>query len=77
MKGVSAVMLCGGAISFLGIILPTLTFTSLFVIAVIFLGFVTGQLIRKMMDEKPNQQLIQGVVFEVILGAATIFLLLN
>lgn len=77
MRGVSTVMLCGGIISFLGIIFPTLTFTSLLVIAVIFLGFATGRFISIMMDGKPNQQLMQGIVFEVILGVVTIFLLLN
>ncbi len=77
MRGVSAVMLCGGIIAGLGIIVPELTFTSHVVAVLIFLGFALGRLISMGVDRKPNKQIIQGIVFELVLGAANAFCLVN
>ncbi|WP_430966713.1 DUF4345 family protein [Spongiimicrobium sp. 2-473A-2-J] len=77
MRGVSAVMLCGGIIIALGIIVPGLTFTSFVVASLLFLGFALGRVISMAADGKPNKQLIQGIWFEVILGAANVFGLVN
>lgn len=77
MRGVSAVMLCGGIIILLGIFIPALTFTSFVVASLIFLGFLLGRVISMVVDGKPNKQIIQGIFFEVILGAANIYGLVN
>ncbi len=77
MRGVSAVMLCGGIIIALGILVPSLTFTSFVVASLLFLGFALGRVISMAADGKPNKQLIQGLWFEVILGAANVFGLVN
>lgn len=73
MRGVSAVMLCGGILVSLGIIIPGLTLTSFVVASLIFLGFAIGRLVSTVVDGKPNKQLIQGIFFELVLGAANIF----
>lgn len=73
MRGVSAVMLCAGIIVALGIIIPKLTFTSFVVAALIFIGFLIGRFVSISVDGKPNKQISQGIWFEVILGAANIF----
>lgn len=77
MRGVSAVMLCGGIIIALGAIAPSLTFTSFVVATLLFLGFAIGRFISMAADGKPNKQLIQGIWFEIVLGAANVFGLVN
>jgi hypothetical protein len=73
MRGLSAVMLCGGILVSLGIIIPGLTLTSFVVASLIFLGFATGRFVSIAVDGKPNKQIIQGIGFELVLGAANIF----
>ncbi|OJJ21170.1 hypothetical protein BKI52_11420 [marine bacterium AO1-C] len=73
MRGVSAVMLCGGVIIALGTIIPRLTFTSFAVASLIFIGFLVGRLVSLSADGKPSQQISQGIVFELVLGAANVF----
>lgn len=77
MRGVSSVMLFGGIIISLGTIIPSLTFTSFLVAALIFLGFAVGRFISIAVDGKPNKQIMQGIGFELILGALNIFGLVN
>lgn len=77
MRGVSALMLSGGALVTLGIFFPSFTFTSFVVGTLIFLGFLIGRLISMAIDGKPNKQITQGIIFEFVLGAANIFGLLN
>ncbi|MDH3795320.1 MAG: DUF4345 domain-containing protein [Flavobacteriaceae bacterium] len=50
-RGVSAVMLCGGIIVLSGIIIPSLRLTFFVVAALIFLGFAIGRLISFSSDE--------------------------
>ena len=76
-KGVSALMLSGGVIVLLGIFFPSLTFTSFVIGAFIFLGFLIGRLTSMVVDGKPNKQITQGMMFELVLGAANIFGLVN
>ncbi|WP_406684075.1 DUF4345 domain-containing protein [Seonamhaeicola sp. MEBiC1930] len=77
-RGISSVMLCGGIITCLGIFHKNLTFTSLIVAALIFLGFAIGRIISLSVDGKPNRQIVQGVLFEIIFGlACVIFLIIN
>ncbi|MCG8373832.1 MAG: DUF4345 family protein [Balneolales bacterium] len=66
-----------GLIVALGIFFPLLTLTSFFVASLIFLGFLLGRIISTAADGKPNTQIIQGIVFEVVLGAANVYRVLN
>ena len=77
MRGVSSVMLIAGIIIALGIFLEKLTFTSLFIASLIFLGFAIGRLISLNADGKPSKQITQGIIFELVLGAANVFCLIN
>ena len=76
-RGVSAVMLFGGVIILLGILIPKLTFTSFVVATLIFLGFAVGRLLSMALDGKPNKLIIQGLIFELVLGALNVFCLVN
>ena len=73
MRGVSSVMLCGGVIILLGTIIPDLTITSFVVASLIFLGFAIGRFISIAVDGKPNKQITQGIMFELVFGAANLF----
>ena len=77
MRGVAAVMLCAGIIVLFGTFTERLTFTSHFVASLIFIGFVIGRLISLKTDGKPSKQITQGILFELILGAANVFCLMN
>ena len=74
-RGVSAVMLCGGIIILLGTVIPQLTLTSFIVAILILLGFAVGRFISIGLDGKPNKLIIQGIIFELVLGAANSFCL--
>ncbi len=76
-RGVSAVMLSAGIIIALGIFIEKLTFTSHFIALLIFAGFAIGRLISLKVDGKPSKQITQGIVFELVLGAANIFCLIT
>ena len=77
MRGVSAVMLCSGIIILLGTFIPKLTLSSFLVGSLIFIGFAIGRMLSISMDGKPNQQINQGLMFELVLGAANVFCLVN
>ncbi|MEW7290646.1 DUF4345 domain-containing protein [Aquimarina sp. 2304DJ70-9] len=77
MRGVSAVMLSAGIITALGIFIEKLTFTSHFIASLIFVGFAIGRLISLKADGKPSKQITQGILFELVLGAANVFCLIN
>ncbi len=77
MRGLSSVMLCGGIIILLGTIIPSLTLTSFAVSALIFLGFALGRFVGMAVDGKPNKKIIQGIWFEIVLGIANVFGLVN
>lgn len=77
MRGVSAVMLCAGIIISLGIFIPYLTFTSHVIASLIFGGFAIGRFISIAVDGKPNKQILQGIMFEIVLGGANIFALVQ
>ena len=76
LRGLSAVMLGAGLIVLLGIILDTFSFTSHMVSVMLFLGFALGRLISFYADGKPSKQITQGIVFELVLGAANLYCLL-
>lgn len=77
MRGVSALMLFGGILILLGILLPELTISSFIVAILIFIGFAIGRTLSFGLDGKPNKQIVQGLVSELVLGAANIFCLIN
>jgi hypothetical protein len=77
MRGVSSVMMCGGIIILLGIFIPQLTFASFVVAALILLGFAIGRLLSIRLDGKPNKLIVQGLISEIVLGAANIFCLIT
>ena len=76
-RGVSSVMLFGGIIILLGTIVPKLTITSFIVATLILLGFAIGRLLSIGLDGKPNKLIVQGLISELVLGAANIFCLVT
>lgn len=76
-RGVSSVMMCGGILILLGIIIPKITTASFVVATLIFLGFAIGRLLSIRLDGKPNKLIVQGLISELVLGAANIFCLVN
>jgi hypothetical protein len=76
-RGVSSVMLFGGIIILLGTIIPALTITSFVVAILILLGFAIGRLLSIGLDGKPNKLIVQGLISELVLGAANIFCLVT
>ena len=76
-RGVSSVMLFGGIIILLGTIVPELTITSFIVAILILLGFAIGRLLSIGLDGKPNKLITQGLISELVLGAANIFCLVT
>lgn len=76
-RGVSSVMVLGGIIMLLGTIVPELTITSFVVAILILLGFALGRSLSIALDGKPNKLLIQGLISELVLGAANVYCLVN
>lgn len=76
-RGVSAVQLLAGVIILLGIFFPKLTTSSFLIASLIFIGFAMGRMFSLKVDGKPNKLIIQGLVFELVLGMANIFCLSN
>ncbi len=76
-RGMSAVMMFGGILIASGIFVSQLTFTSHVVAILLFGGYAFGRIISIHLDGKPNKQINQGTVTEVVLGAVNIFVLIN
>ncbi len=72
-KGVGALMMLGGLLTLLGILVSQFTFTSHVIAALIFIGFAIGRLVSMGTDGKPNKQIVQGLIFELVLGPANAF----
>jgi len=77
MRGVSAVMLCSGVIILSGIFLNQIRIHSIVIAIIVFIGFAIGRIVSLIIDGKPNKQLIQGLIFELVFGALNIFAFLN
>ena len=77
MRGAGASIALGGIIILLGIIIQQIMLASFVVAIVIFLGHALGRLVSLRLDGKPNQQLVQGLISELVLGAANAFCLFN
>ena len=72
-RGVSGAFLIGGIVVALGIFLPQFTFTSFVVGSMLFVGFMIGRMMSMSVDGKPNPKLKQGLIFEIIFGAANVY----
>lgn len=68
MRGVGAFMMMAGITTLLGTFIPQLTIASLVVALLVFLGFAIGRIISMRADGKPNKLIIQGLIFELVLG---------
>lgn len=75
-RGVSAMMLVGGFTLLMGAFIAKLTFASLIIASLIFLGFAVGRILSISLDGKPNKQLITGLITELILGTANVVCLI-
>ncbi len=76
-RGVSAVMLSSGIVILLGIFINQIRAYSLVVAILIFIGFAIGRIFSALLDGKPNKQIIQGLIFEIVFGGLNIFAFLN
>ena len=76
-RGMSAVMLFGGATILSGTMIPQMTFASHVVAILIFLGFAFGRLVSIRLDGRPNKLIIQGLVFEIVFGSLNVVGLFN
>ena len=72
MRGAGALTVFAGIIILLGTILPQFRLTSFVVAVFFFLGFAIGRLIGLGLDGKPNKDLVQGTISEIVLGALNI-----
>ena len=77
MRGAGTSTSFGGIVILLGIIIAELSLASFVVAIVIFLGHALGRLVSLRLDGKPNKQLAQGLISELVLGAANVFCLVN
>ena len=77
MRGAGSSIALSGIIILLGIIIPQLTLASFVVAILTFLGYAFGRLVSLKFDGKPGQQITQGLMMEIILGAANAFCLFN
>ena len=71
-RGLSAVMLCSGILVALGLFFPNLTMTTFVAAALVLLAFAIGRLISISTGRKPNKNIIPGIWFEIVLGAANL-----
>ena len=74
-RGVSALMLVGGITLLLGTFLGPIRIISFAVGVLIFIGFAIGRTMSIGVDGKPNKQIVQGLVSELVLGSANAFCL--
>lgn len=70
MRGGGSLTAFGAIVIALGIFVPQLRLASLVVATTIFIGFALGRLVSLNKDGKPNKDLMQGLVSEIILGIA-------
>ncbi len=77
MRGAGTSIAFGGVIILLGIIITQLMLASFVVAIVIFLGHAVGRLVSFRLDGKPNKQIAQGLISELVLGGANTFCLIS
>ena len=77
MRGVSSLMLSAGIVILLGVFIPELTLTSHSFAILLFFGFAIGRILSFGLDGKPNKLIVQGLIFELVLGGINSFCLVN
>jgi hypothetical protein len=77
MRGAGGSLAISGIVILLGIIIPELTLASFVVAILTFLGYGFGRLVSLKSDGKPNQQIVQALITELILGTANTFCLVG
>lgn len=75
-RGVSAVQLFSGILILMGIFVSQLTLISFTIATLIFLGFAVGRLFSLSADGKPNKQIMQGIMFELVFGVLNVICLI-
>jgi len=76
-RGFSALMLSSGIIILLGTILSQVTVASLIIATLVFIGVGIGRTISWGIDGKPNKLILQGMIWETVLGASNLIALIN
>jgi len=77
MRGAGGVTFSAGVVILLGTVLPAMRLTSFVVAVLFFLGFALGRLFSFASDGKPNKDLVQGTVTELVLSTANIVCLVG
>ncbi|MFY0655108.1 MAG: DUF4345 family protein [Cyclobacteriaceae bacterium] len=77
MRGAGTSIAFGGVTILLGIVIPQLVLASFVVAIVIFLGHALGRLVSLRLDGKAGHQITQGLIMELVLGAANTFCLIS
>ena len=72
MRGAGASLALAGIMIILGTFLPDFRLTSHVVAIVIFVGFAVGRVLSSNLDGKPNKDLVQGTVSEIVLGVLNV-----
>ena len=72
-RGTSSLMLFGGATVLSGIVVPQLTLASFVVATLFFFGFAFGRSVSVRLDGRPNELIIRGLIFELVLGSLNTF----
>ncbi len=68
-------MLLGGITLLIGILMSEIRTISHTAGCLVFLGFAFGSMFSIAVDGKPNKQIVSGLIFELVLGAANAFCL--
>lgn len=76
-RGIGGVIVGFGLLILSGAFIRKLSFTSTIAAIVVFLGFGVARLIGYSMDGYPGDVVIQGMVFEFVLGGIAVFALLK
>lgn len=75
-RGTGGAQFLAAVVIVLGIFIAEFNLTANLVAVVIFLGFALGRIVSITSDGKPNKQIIQGLVFELVFGAMNFVCLL-
>jgi hypothetical protein len=77
LRGISGVMFLSSVLIATGIFIDKMLFTSLIIAVLIFIGFGIGRIFSILKDGKPNTQIMQGIGFEMVLGALNVACLIH
>ncbi|WP_281612856.1 DUF4345 family protein [Flammeovirga sp. SubArs3] len=77
MRGGGAVTVIGGLFVLLGVFVSSMELSSIMVAIVLYLGFATGRLLSIGLDGKPNPQIIQGTMAELLFGVLNVISLIS